>query len=384
MASGPPIAQGWGRFLVGWRRTAVSAGVLVATLVAWSVCTASVTRTDDPTALVGPDDPASIRSVAYSVARGGVDEIYVRDRDGVQEPTLLTRLPFAFSFRARGASSLDGSLLAIISVPSVVASGSLSIWPIQGGPPVGAEGAYEYLSSIAWRADGSALAAVQHATPDDSGRIRAVIMEIDAMTGAATILTAFDRVTEAAPVGYALGGDLYVVTIDQAGSTLWAVREGAEPREVASLSSGKTRDWTLSPNGARLAYVEQSSSRRTATGRVFSIATGQISDIPGESHVGVAWIPGTDIAVFGGPDGHLQYTDTATSRSGAYLAPLAWSPDGTTLVAETYESFEADGVTLVRSLELVTSQTRALLAEEPGARFFGWVVNPDQDGGAGE
>lgn len=384
MTSGPAAAQGWERFLVGWRRTATSAVVLLATLVVWSVCTTSVTRTDDPTEISGPDDPASIRSVAYSVPLGNLDEIFIRSIDGSEAPRLLVRLPFAFSFHARGVASLDGSMLAIISVPSVVASGSLSIWAVQGGPPVVADGAFEYLTNIAWRPDSLALSAVQHATPDDSGRITAVIVQIDTSTGSATNLATFERVTEAAPVGYALNGELYVVTIDQAGSTLWSVREGEQPREIASLSPGKTRDWALSPDRARLAYVEQNSSRRTDTGRVLAIATGQISAILGDSHIGVTWIPGTDVAVFGGPDGNLQFTDADTSASGAYLAPLAWSPDGTTLVAEAYESFETDGGTLVRSLELVTQQTRTLLAEEPGARFFGWVVNPDQEGGAGE
>ena len=106
--------------------------------------------------------------------------------------------------------------------------------------------------------------------------------------------------------------------------------------------------------------------------------------MPGETHVGVAWIPGTDVAVFGGPGGNLQLTDADAAASGAYLSPLAWSPDGTTLAAELYEFIEPDRGTLPPSLELVTSQTRALLADEPDARFFGWVVNPDRDGGAGE
>jgi hypothetical protein len=384
MASGRPIARGWRRFLTGWRRTAISAVVIVAALIVWSVCTTAVTRTDDPATMVGPANPSSIRSVAYSVARGSVDEIYIRDIDGVEAPRLLARLPFAFSFRARGSSSPDGSLVAVVSVPNVAARGSLSIWPVQGTPHVVADGAFEYLTSIAWRADGSRLAAVRHATPDESGRITAVIVEIDPTTGAGTTLSVFERVNEAAPIGYSSSGELYVVTIDQAGSTFWAVREGAEPQQVASLSSGKTRDWALSPDLARLAYVEQSSSSRTDTGRILVIATGQFSAVAGESHVGVAWIPGTDVAVFGGPGGNLQFTDADTVASGAYLAPLAWSPDGTALVAEAYESLDPDGVTLLRSLELVTRQTRALLADEPRARFFGWVVNPDQDGGAGE
>ena len=376
-------AVGWERFLFGWRRTLISAIVVVLTLVVWSVCTTAITRTDDPTIIVGPENPESIRSVAYAVVRESRDEIYVRQIDG-GEPRLLARLTFAFGARARGFASPDGSMLAIISVPGVAVTGQLSIWPMLGGPPIDVPGAFEYLTAIAWANDGTSLAAVQHAEPDETGRITAVILEVDALTGESTEQATFDRVTEAAPLGYGAEGELYIVTIDQGGSTLWRVSPEDELREVASLSPGKTRSWALSPDRSRLAYVEPSGSQPTAAGRILLLSTGQISGVPGQQHVGVAWVPGTDVAVFGGPDGELQFTDPGWAESGSYLVPLGWSPDGSTLAAKVFESLDGDRGSLRKSLELMTPRTRALLADEPEAEFFGWVVNPDQDGGAGE
>ncbi len=384
MTADQPPVEGWLRFLSGWRRTVISSVALFVILVIWTLFTTSVTRTDDPMTYIGPENPESIRSVAYAVEGDGADEIFVRQIDGNSEPRFLMSIPFAFSFRARGNASPDGELVAIVSVNNVSARGSISILSVAGREPVEAEGAYEYLTTIAWRNDASAFSAVRQATPDESGRIAAVVAEIDAATGASVNIATFERVTEAVPVGYGTEGELYVVTIDQGGSSMWSVDAGSEPRLVASLSSGKTHDWALSQDGSRLAYVERIGNQRTDVGHILVVATGQISTRAGENYAGVAWAPGTDVAVFGGPGGDLQFTDSATADSDAYLRPLAWSPDGTTLATEVYGSLDEEGGSLERSLELVTRQSRALLADGPGVQFFGWVVNPDQDGGAGE
>ena len=353
------------------------------TILAWALLAVRPTGTDSAIPDLPARDVERIRSVAYTVPDGSVDRLYLRTLDGNGEPRLIASLPFALDARARGAASPMGDHLAVVWVPTTAAAARLSLFSMPEGERTDVEGSYDYLTTIAWAPDGSRLAVVSYGPSDASGRVTATVVAVDVPGGRPTPVATLESVFVAAPVGYGLDGRLFVVTINPQGSVLWVIRDG-QVEQVASLSSGRTRDWRLSPDGSRLAYVEVvgGAEQRRYVGRVLFTATGRVTPAGSAGdHFGVAWIPGTEVPVFGGPGGSLRLW--GTEADGAYVIPYDWSPDGTTLAAAVYASVSEDGVTLEPSIELVTPERRTRLADEPDARFLGWVLNPGT-GGAGE
>jgi Tol biopolymer transport system component len=146
------------------------------------------------------------------------------------------------------------------------------------------------------------------------------------------------------------------------------------------FSPGPTRDWSLSPDGARLAFVDRlGAAERRYAGRTLVIATGSVSDSPSQSdQLGAAWRPGSVVADFGGPGGTVRLTADAGQ---SYLMPVAWSPDGETLAATVYESGRDGNLQGGESVELVTPQQRLRISDVPGVRFLGWVQGMRVDGG---
>ncbi len=278
---------------------------------------------------------------------------------------------------ARGTASPSADTLAVLSVsnyPGTFARMTLLNTLDSSWRPVEAE--FEYLSALTWKHDGSSVAGVRYSSPDDAGRVTANLIEVDAGTGASAVIARFDNVLEAAPAGYSLdGGRLYVAVIDQSGSTLWSVRIG-RAQKVGKLSAGRTRDWALSPDGARLAYVDiRPDGERTYVGRTMLIATGAVTESPAKGdQLGAVWTPRSEVADFGGPGGSVQLTQA--SERPAYVIPVRWSPDGSMLVARVAAPPGGDDANRsTETIELTSTASRVLLADVPGAWVFGFVFN---------
>ena len=360
-------------FPAGSGRLWLSVLAVLATILVWALVTTQRTANESQLGAGGlVVEAETVRSVAYVVPGEREDVIRIRALDGGGPPKTIAAIPHALGLHARGAASPAGQLLGVLSVGAPRASATFSLISTADGSRRDVEGAFDYLSALAWSADGGRVALVRSEAPDSAGRIDAHIFEVATSTTLASELASFERVLEAAPVGYRSGGELLVAVVDQSGSALWAVTaEGTE--FVAALSAGRTLSWRLDRDGSRLAYVELSGPRGVASGRTLLLRTGEIVREPGAAgaHIGVAWPPNAATASFGGPGGTL--VATAAGMSGTYVVPHGWSPDGTTLAATLVIS-QTDG-SFVLSPELVTPSSRQRLADEPDARFLGWVAN---------
>lgn len=347
------------------------------TILAWAAFNARPLSTDSRVAVPAPADASRIRSVAYSVPVGGLDHIYVRASEGDAEPVLIAAFPYAFGLHARGSASPAGDRLAVLSVSSDPSFARLTLVNTADGNSLRAEAEFEYLSGLAWSHDGARIAGMRYSGPDEAGRVSASVIEANTATGQATEVATFGAVLEASPVGYAPGGQkLYVVTIDQSGSTLWVVKDGGRVQKVGVLSAGRTRDWALSPDGARLAFVDiLPGGDHTYSGRTMLIATGAVSGpAPTEGdQIGVAWTPGGEVADFGGPGGSIHLT--GADGEDAYVIPVQWSPDGTMLAARVATASEGNATPAGETIQLATAHNRVYLSGTPGSWVFGFVIN---------
>lgn len=354
---------------------AVAAAILVG-VGAWGFLSTRSNLTVQAPVAQDLEDFSHISSVAYVVPGERQDTIYIRSRETGAEPEQLISFPSAFTLHARGGASPQGTTLGIVTVSgNAAARASLTFITIPGREITVAGAPFDYLTALAWSPDGAYVTGQRSSLPDAAGRVDVDIIRAEVATGTVATLATFPGVLLASPVGYSPNGSrLYVVAIDQSGSWLWETSAGSAPRKVARLSTGATRDWRLSPDGTRLAFIEVPVGDRTYSGRILVLATGTVhTSAPGQKQLGTSWRPGSVVPDFGGPGGSLKLDQPSSTES--YVVPLQWSPDGETLIAKISAPGEDPLDPPIEITELVTSTSRARLAEEPDAQFIGWVAN---------
>lgn len=353
---------------------ALATVAVAGTIIGWAVF-AAVPVSNESSYSATPAVPVSvIRSVAYSVAANGQDEVFVRNVDSTGPALLVGEFPFAFNFHAKGRADPTGARIAVLYTGAGTgATARLALLRPGAGTEQAVDGDFDYLSPVAWSNDGERLALVSTSALGESRR--ASVFEVDASSGMRVAAATFEGAFEVAPVGYSLDGTrLYLVVVDQSGSSLQSVRAG-RTQKVADLSPGRTRDWSLSPDGSRLAFVEVlGASERSYAGRTLVLATGLVTSSDGVGNeIGSAWRPGVEVPVFGGPGGGVALSERPAP--GAYVVPVQYSPDGKTLVATVVSATSERASPPVQSVEIVTPQMRMPIAEGATATFLGWVQN---------
>ncbi len=205
------------------------------------------------------------------------------------------------------------------------------------------------------------------------------------------------RSAAAFPIGFSPdGAAFYFATLNATGTDLYRVgRDGSSEALVAHLSDQVARDWRLSPDGSVLAYAAaESGATPMVVARVVDLATREIRDaLPGDvleagpPSTGVArgefnpaWTPDGKITVssmnLDGGAGAVTASDggltAETENAEGIDLPLAWSPDGKTLVLRAVDGetpFEAGA----SYLELVREDGRVRVSESSDVTIVGWT-----------
>jgi len=354
--------------------TAVSIG-----LAAWVLLTTSPTGNGELPAETL--QLASVESIAYILPSGDFDDLVVQPASPGKAGVVVASFPYdGFStFHARGAASPLGSSVATLWLPRGSAKAQLAITELSTRHTRQIEGSFDYFSPIAWDSRATRFAAVS--TVETPNGRETTVFEVEVASGRATAVAQFSAAFDVAPVGYSFDGtSLLIVLVDQRGSTLLAERAG-KIELVSEVSPGRTRDWSLSPDGARLAFVDiLGAGSRTFVGRTLTLATGATTTLPAErNQVGVRWAPGSPVPTFGGPGGSLELSDP--TQEAAYIVPGGWAPDGGSLVATVYSEGSDKRARPATAIELITlaranaPSTRVSISTAPGASFLGWVTN---------
>lgn len=357
---------------------------IVASVVVWAAVSTRTLSNETPVAVPPAQPTSGINSVAYllpgvttsaSGAMLSADILYIR-RPGEEKAQAVSAFPFPFGaagLRAHGEASPAGDRAAIVhGGPSPA---ELSIVSLPSGTRVPADRPVDLLSPVAWSPDGQRLAAVFTASRD--GQQQTQVIQFHAESGLTLDVAVFEAAHQVVPVGYSPGGNrLFIVVVDKAGSSLWVRYEG-RLEKLYQFSPGPTRDWTLSPDGARLAFIDRLGvGNRTYAGKTLLIATGAITEAaPGGDQLGTAWRPGKAVADFGGPDGSLRL-EPQESLGATYVLPMRWAPDGSMLVATIYSASRDGSGNPTESIQLVPDRSLTMNGREElsrDARFIGWV-----------
>lgn len=343
-------------------------------LVTWAAFMASSTSNESASVPEPAVDPAHVRSVAYSVPSSTHDEVWVRDIDKPASGRLLASFPVTLGLHLRGSASSTADMIAMARADLFGGGGRLVLLDSTTGASHEAQVPINYLTTFAWSRSGDRLAVAGPLRAVAGGSDQTAVLQFNPRTATAEELASFEGAREVAPVGYSFDGQrLFIVVVDQSGSALWEwSKQGLARRWVFSL--GPTRDWSLSPDGTRLAFIDRlGAGERAYAGKVLTVATGTVRDTGAEANeYGSAWRPGAALPDFGGPGGTLALTDPAP---GLYLIPMRFAPDGSSLAA-TVLARQADGETS-REVEIVSADRRMRLSSEEGVEFLGWVRTTD-------
>ncbi|MBI5946620.1 MAG: hypothetical protein HY875_00595 [Chloroflexi bacterium] len=278
----------------------------------------------------------------------------------------VARVPHLPGFPSTGAASPDGTRLALIVADGGSRSqpvASLVIVDLETGALTRLLGGLDYLQRPLW-APGSDSVVVTTAPDGSAGSFTFVRAYLD---GSLTPLAGADGVAGAFPVAFDSNGRFVAVVIDATGSVV--LRDGAM---VTRISSFITRDWQLSPDGSRIAFIETNTSGGLHyTARVANLdgsadATGQLVASTGQQ-LGVAWAP-AGIPAFGAePGGGVS----AQGGEGGFDIPLAYTANGRAFAVEhwTGSSFSAPGK---MTIEVLVDGSRQRV--DGYTEFYGWVA----------
>jgi len=313
------------------------------------------------------------------VARNGqdADTIVVAAADNPDAATEIARIPHLPGFASTGAVSPEGRRVAFVVADEgtpVHPAASLYVLDLETAALARLATAIDHLQTPAWSHDGRTLVVTR--TVEGAGSAASVAVFGVAADGSGEAPVAgFERVLGAYTVGFDASGRLVLVVIDGRGST--AYRNGVE---AAHLSAHITRDWKLSPDGSRLAFIESDTTEGVRyRSAIVLLDTGGSGEVAAQSasagdgqQLGVAWKPGAPDPTFGREPETAAGSASAQSLAGGFDVPVAFSPGGSRLAVQHWSgpSFDRSGK---MSLEVV-AEDGSRTPFSAFTRFYGWAT----------
>lgn len=250
-----------------------------------------------------------------------------------------------------------------------------------------------------WSAGADAVAVRRSAWQDTSGSFQ--LLRVD-LAGGETLLV--DADAGLFPIGFSPDGVwLYFAALSPAGTDLTRVpasggtgdprallSDGGAGEPLAHLSDGVARDWHLSPDGARLAYLAQPATDAGSAfvARVLDLATGGVTaagagagvaqfnpvwETSGALTVGTLTSGEGGVALRLGIGGAASSLRALAAPAGGFDVPLAWSPDSAHLAVRSFASSSLADPGPSRIVVVDPDGTRHELAASSDIAIAGWL-----------
>lgn len=333
-----------------------------------------------------PASPLTFSSSTIVIAEFGrsVDTVW---RVDPQRPELRQRLltaPHAADYGIIGSLSPDGKLLAFNALPRDTRSPTVQtpaeLWLANledGSPATLLTRHVDLLVKPVWSADAAALV-VRQTAPEGT----TALVLLDVATAARREL-----VSDAGalfPIGFSRDlALLYYARLSLAGSDLFRVpvTASSEPVLLAHLSDGLTRDWSLSPDGGRIAYLNLSQRGSDVISRAYqadvvSRLVQSLTESSGSEFAPV-W-SSRDAAVGRLPEGAAagvsltSQTQALAAPSRGFDVPLAFDASDDLLAVRSFDGLSVSEPGAA-SLVLVARDGRRIPISDKEVTFLGWI-----------
>lgn len=342
-----------------------------------------------PAALPGED-----LRIAYVEFGRASDTVWLASAANPQKREPVLSIEHALEFGAVPSLSPDGKRLAYTALPPNLKAPSAEtpagLWLASledGTPPEALAANVDLLVKPLWRPDGAGLV-VRRSTAStlDSGHFRLVYVDLETRTERDI---AFANGAALFPIAFTPGGnELLVARLSTDASDLLSLDlQSGAVREVGLLAAGLTRDWSLSPAGDGLAYLEMSLAGSQVRSRAFvlDLATGvrrPVTDGAGDDFAPIWTKTGALTIGRAGANGAGSGLLTLRPGEDATLAPSARGfdvPLGASPTAEAIAVRSFDGASALAPgrpvLALVRTDGDRTTIAGGEVTFLGWT-NP--------
>lgn len=332
--------------------------------------------------------------VVYSAFGEGSDAFFAADPDNPSDRVRLGGSAHAPGYGVAPALSPDGRYLAYAALPpdaeghALQTNADLWLLNVANGNAIRLTTGVDLLVPPVWSPAGDALVA-RRGEWLEGGGAHFELLRIDLRGTSSRLVSA---PADLFPIGFSPDGAwLYYAALNENGTVLERIASaGGAPERLARLSEGVARDWQLSPDGARLAYLAQAPAGAADPFdlRVLDLRTGAVQ-APADDTEPVfnpRWEPDGALtfgrASAGGAAVTLDLTSGRRASStlrfaapvaGAVDVPLSWSPAGDRLAVRTVETTAAGEPGPSRVMVLGTDGSRRPLADQGDIAIAGWL-----------
>ncbi len=327
--------------------------------------------------------------VVFSEFGEATDTLWAADPDNPAERTEIVRVAHARGHGISPSLSPDGARIAYTVLPAQAAqpdaTPSAELWVLDtktGDAARLAEGV-DLIATPIWSADADAVVVRQSAGGD------VALLRVD-LSGEASVIASSTAGL------YAIGSSpdgawWYYAALSSSGTDLFraAAAGGLAPEPVAHLSDGVARDWHLSPDGTRLAYLAQDDGVGFVA-EVLGLATGRaeaplavagtaqfnpVWEATGALTVGSLGAGGAPLrlSVDGGPQPASARLPAPPGGAPGFDVPLAWSPDGAHLAVRRFDGQSASDPGPSQVQVLGADGVRRALSTLSDVVLLGWL-----------
>lgn len=325
--------------------------------------------------------------IVYTEFAADADALWAADPDDPEDRTQLALVPHAKSYGIVASLSPDSTRVAYTALPPGTAApapdapAQLWVLDLATGDALLLAGGVDLPVAAVWSPGGEAVIVRRSAWSEDGGgQFELLRVTLD---GAASTL-----VTSAAglfPVGFSPDGStLYFTSLSEAGTDLGRVAvAGGEAGQVAHLSDGFARDWQLSPDGTKLAYLAEASGAGIAfEARVLDIDSGAAEAAIGGAPVeqfSPVWDPQGGLTVGRlGDDGAAARIEGGVASSlpnagAGFDVPLSWSPSGSHLALRAFEGASLADPGPSHVIVMAQDGARRQISQTSDVTVLGWL-----------
>jgi Tol biopolymer transport system component len=256
-------------------------------------------------------------------------------------------------------------------------------------------------SKLVWSSDGNSVVVRRNGPQAQIGQAVS-LLKVDVSDGSETLLMQADDVLELFPMGYSPDGTfLYFAQITLGGTHFGVVAAaGGSPRLLVQASDEPARDWHLSPDGSRVAFLARQPTDDRIAIRAFVVelvegGTPQpLSDFSGAldagEHFNPLWHPDGERVAVGRTPADGASAAALVSLAGGELeevtpgpeqgfdVPAGWSPEGDYLAVRSFEGSSAVEPGREHLVIIEWGKGRQAVADKGNLEFIGWLPNGSQ------
>ena len=334
------------------------------------------------------------------------DTLWTAPADKPSQRQVVAVVPHAAHYGIYASLSPDGRFVAYTALSTGLKDASsdspAEVWVM------GADGSYprllagdaDLLIAPVWAPDSTSLVFRRSSSTENAAGTFELV-RVSLAGGVETAQGAGESVlvsAEAAlfPVGFSPDGKgLYYTQLSAGGTDLGQVAAGGSPSLVAHLGDDFTRDWHLSPDGGRLAFLAPQQSQAGTVLRAMVMEFGgdvqlrpvlPAADGPTQEFNPI-WHPADGDLTLGRLTlGERSAPAMRVSASGSrrldgpsqgFDVPLAWSPDGETLALRSFEGDQESSLGPWRLVLLDSAGQRREVNGESEISFVGWTAGDE-------